>query len=139
MFYLCRPVLLDEGIVDSLLILLGGEWVREHWWYRLAQVCRRWRNIIFGSASRLGLCLVCTHGTPVADMLAHSPPLPLVIDHADKDHDISTEDEKGIIHALQHRDRVCRIRLWMPMPNYANLLWPSTGVSGTGIFVYQAL
>jgi hypothetical protein len=26
-------------------------------------------------------------------MLAHSPPLPLVIDHADKDHDISTEDE----------------------------------------------
>ncbi|KAI0276410.1 hypothetical protein BGY98DRAFT_986246, partial [Russula aff. rugulosa BPL654] len=51
-----------------------GYWVEERWWYRLAHVCQRWRNLILGSATYLGLCLVCTYGTPVADMLAHSPP-----------------------------------------------------------------
>jgi hypothetical protein len=55
-------------------------------------------------------------------MLAHSPPLPLVIDHADKDHDISTEDEAGTIHALRHRDRVRRIRLWMPTAELRKLI-----------------
>jgi hypothetical protein len=54
---------------------------RERWWYRLVQVCRRWRYIVLESASHLRLSLVCVRGTPVADMLAHSPPLPLIIDH----------------------------------------------------------
>jgi hypothetical protein len=49
-------------------------------------------------------------------MLARSPPLPLVIDRLDEDHDISAEDEEGIILALRHRDRVCRIRLIGPIP-----------------------
>jgi hypothetical protein len=49
------------------------------WWYTLAHVCQRWRNIILGSTTYLGLSLLCTYGTPVADMLAHSPPLPLVV------------------------------------------------------------
>ena len=62
------------------------------------------------SASHLRLSLVCARGSPVADMLAHSP-LPLTIDHFDKDQDITAEDEEGIILALQHRDRVHRIRL----------------------------
>ena len=33
------------------------------------------------SSPHLGLCLVCAYGTPVADMLVHSPPLTLVIDY----------------------------------------------------------
>ena len=41
-------------------------------------------------------------------MLAHSPPLPLVIDFRT---DISAKDEKAIILALGRRDRVRRIRL----------------------------
>jgi hypothetical protein len=45
-------------------------------------------------------------------MLAHSPPVPLIIDHIDKEYDVLTpEDEEGIILALQHRDRVRRIRI----------------------------
>ena len=48
-------------------------------------------------------------------MLAHSPPLPLVIDHLDRYDDINTEDEEGIILALQHRDRVRCIRLVKPI------------------------
>jgi hypothetical protein len=65
---------------------------------------------MLGSASYLGLCLVCTNGTPVVDMLAHSPPLPLVIDYSDEDLDIAAEDEEGIILALKQRDRVRRVR-----------------------------
>jgi hypothetical protein len=45
-------------------------------------------------------------------MLAHFPPLPLIIDHIDGEyHVLSPEDEEGIIFALRHRDRVRRIRI----------------------------
>ena len=74
-----------------------------------------WRNLILGSASYLGLCLV-------ADMLAHSPPLPLIIDYDSEIGDIGAEDEEGIAHALQQRDRVRRIRLWMPVLKLQKLL-----------------
>jgi hypothetical protein len=47
--------------------------------------------------------------TPVADMLAHSPPLPLVINFFDDDRDITGEDEKAVILALQQRDRIRRV------------------------------
>jgi hypothetical protein len=45
-------------------------------------------------------------------MLAHSPPLPLVIDYNDTD--ITAEDEEAIFLALEQRDRVRRIRFNMP-------------------------
>src|SRR6267154_3223413 len=85
-FYLYQPVYqggeeIDEGRISN--------W---RWWYKPAQTCRRWRRLILGSASYLGLCLVCTNGTPVADMLSHSPPLPLIIDY--HGHDITAEDEE---------------------------------------------
>ncbi|KAF8462871.1 hypothetical protein DFH94DRAFT_699704 [Russula ochroleuca] len=105
-FYLYRPFLLgeDEGDVGRLF---GGweRWARGRWWYKLSHVCQRWRNVILGSATYLGVSLVCTYGTPVADMLAHSPPLPLVIDYFNGDCDM-TEDEEGAILALKQRDRV---------------------------------
>ena len=44
-------------------------------------------------------------------MLAHSPPLPLVLDYARERPDITTDDEEGILLALSQRDRVLRIRL----------------------------
>jgi hypothetical protein len=106
---------------------MGGRvWRRERWWYKLAQVCHRWRNLILGSTSYLGLCLVCTHGTPVADMLAHSPPLPLVIDYADNDRDVTTEEEE-IILALAQRDRVRRIRFRMPVRNLKKIIMTING------------
>ena len=63
------------------------------------------------SASYLRLALVCARGTPVEDMLAHSAPLPLIIDHFFSEYEITAEDEEGITLALHHRDRVSRIRL----------------------------
>ena len=47
-------------------------------------------------------------------MLAHSPPFPLVIDH-NTSRDLTTEDERGIMFALEHRDRVRHIYLSMPV------------------------
>ena len=121
-FSFTRPALLDESKVDNEQFLDGGEWTRERWWYKLVQVCRRWRYIVLESASHLRLSLVCARGTPVADMLAHSPPFPLIIDHLDRNHDITAEDLEGITLALQHRERVRRFRLVKPIPTLQKLV-----------------
>ena len=118
-FYHCQPVLLDEV---SVRISQGGDWDRERWWYKLAQVCRRWRALILDSPTHLGLNLLCTYGTPVAEMLARSPCRPLILDY--KDHDITSEEEEGIMLALQHHhDRVRRIRLGpLPFPKLQKII-----------------
>ena len=111
-FYLYRPFLSGED-QDEDARLYGGDEIatRGRWWYTLVHVCQRWRNIILGSASYLGVFFVCTYGTPVADMLAHSPSLPLIVHYATEGRDITTDDEQGIILALKQRDRVIRVHL----------------------------
>ena len=111
-FYQYRPFLSGEDQDDNARFR-GGDEIETHgrWWYHLAHVCQRWRNIFFYSASYLGLSLVCTYDTPVADMLEHSPPLPLIIHYATEGRDVTTDDEQGIIFALKQRDRVLRVRL----------------------------
>jgi hypothetical protein len=108
---------------DDLDRLVGGSerWDRGYWWYRLAHVCQRWRNLILGSASYLGLSLVCTTGTPVENMLAHSPPLPLTVDYRSRD-GITAEDEEGILLALEQRHRVRHLRLIFPVQNLQKLV-----------------
>ena len=46
-------------------------------------------------------------------MLAHSPPLPLIIDYYKRD--ITAEDGEAVVLALEQRDRVCRIRFIIPV------------------------
>lgn len=117
-FHFCRPALRFSRVNDAdvIGILRGRNWNRERWWYNLVQVCRRWRYLVLESASLLGLSLLCTYGTSVADVLAHLPPLPLIIDYLDLHGDLTTEDELGIILALWHCDRVRCIRLVQPAP-----------------------
>jgi hypothetical protein len=126
-FDLHRPFLLSEEQDVNIRLRGGVRWVGERWWYRLAHVCQKWRNLILGSASYLGLCLVCTYGTRVADMLVHSPPLPLIIDHPGGD--ITTKDEEEIFLALEQRDRVRRIQFKIPVLKLScrDSSWPSTG------------
>jgi hypothetical protein len=122
-FYLYRPFLLGEDDDDEARLFGGNEgWVRGHWWFKLSHVCPRWRNLILASSSYLGLCLVCTNGTPVADMLAHSPPLPLVVDYNHKNSNMNAEAEEGLILALGQRDRVRCIRLRTYAPNMQRLI-----------------
>ena len=93
-----------------------GLWAQARWWYRLAHVCQRWRNLILGSASYLRLTLYCTNGTPVQDMLLHSPPLPLTVDYHSEG-GITVEDEEGILLALEQRHRVRHLHLVFAVQN----------------------
>jgi hypothetical protein len=54
-------------------------------------------------------------------MLAHSPPLPLVIEYYFQG-DFTAEDEEGAILALKQRDRVRRFRLSMPVADLQRLV-----------------
>ena len=121
-FYLHRPFLFGEDEDDDMRLFGGREgWGRGHWWVKLSHICQRWRNVILESSSYLGLFLTCTKGTPVADMLAHSPPLQLVIDYYE-DFNMSAEDEGRLILALEKRDRIRRIRLRADIPNLQRLI-----------------
>ena len=118
-FNLCRPNVFEE---DEFGDILWANRDQQRWWYKLVKVCRRWRYLILGSAPHLGLCLVCSCGTPVAEMLAHSPPLPLIVDHRDQNQELTAEDEKGIMFALKHRDRVQHMFLRMPVPSLQKVI-----------------
>ena len=48
-------------------------------------------------------------------MLAHLPPLPLILDYCDLYDYITPDDEQDIILALERRDRVRRIRIMQPV------------------------
>jgi len=113
-FNVCRPNVPEENEYGAVQL---GDLFGERWWYKLVQVCRRWRYLILGSASYLRLALLCTRGTPVADMLLHSPPLPLVIDLDDLNNNLTADDEEGLMLALRNRNRVRHISLRMPVPS----------------------
>ena len=75
----------------------------------MIQVCRRWRNIIFGSPRRLKLRLICTDATPAKTSLGIWPPFPVIVYCDDLK---SAVDEKGLsnlIAALEHRDRISEV------------------------------
>ena len=67
---------------------------------------------------------MCTRGTPVADMLVHSPTLPLIIDYRNR---ITANEEEAIILALEQRDRVRRIRLLQPVLKLQKLIMAIDG------------
>ena len=60
-------------------------------------------------------------------MLAHSPPLPLVIDHMRPEGGCPVENEEGVLLALQHRDRVRRIRILWPIPSLQRFVMAMDG------------
>ena len=116
------------GENDGSYRFQGGRapWNQGRWWYQLAHVCQRWRNLILASASYLHLSLVCTIGTPVENMLAHSPRLPLTVDYR-SEYGITAEDEEGILLVLQQRDRLRHLRLCFPAQNLQKLVMAIDG------------
>ncbi|KAI0246811.1 hypothetical protein BJV78DRAFT_97603 [Lactifluus subvellereus] len=118
-FYLYRLVVCDEYDVDGIP---NFDWGGQRWWYKLAQACQRWRYLILASPSHLDLHLLCTHGVPIANMLAHSPPLSLAIYYREPDRETTEEDEEGILPALGHSDRVHYISLHLPSPKFQKII-----------------
>jgi hypothetical protein len=55
-------------------------------------------------------------------MLAHSPPFPLIIEYDVESGGLCAKDEEGVMLALEHRDRVCRISLEIPVPSLQKVI-----------------
>jgi hypothetical protein len=77
-------------------------------WHTLVHVCRKWRNVIFGSPRRLNLRLHCKARTPVRETLDVWPPLPIVICLRNYE----TSDMDNTIAALEHNDRIHELDLF---------------------------
>jgi hypothetical protein len=112
-----------DTLNDDILIVVFNlyrldndvNWNTRLGWCNLSQVCRRWRHLVYRSAFYLGLQILCTNGTPLVDTLVHLPPLPLVVDYQYLTATLmDAQDERGIFHALQLRDRLRRIILRIP-------------------------
>ncbi|KAI0261173.1 hypothetical protein BC834DRAFT_1044179 [Gloeopeniophorella convolvens] len=97
-------------------------WKHQRGWYRLVHVCRRWRHVVLASASRLDLHLHCTSGTPVADMLTHSPPLPIIIDYYSELKTITEKDEDGLLAAMPYCHRVRLVSLGLLTSSSSRIL-----------------
>jgi hypothetical protein len=95
------------AIFDHCRLVDVFSWNHKRRWYTLLHVCRKWRDIILGSASRLNLRLLCDSATPIAKMLLHSPPLPLVVIF--RKYELFCPYEGNTLLALQHSDRVFSI------------------------------
>jgi len=83
-------------------------------WKTLAQVCRRWRHVVFGSPQRLDLCIVCTSTTPTSRSLDIWPPFPIIVSRTPSFLELPEVDENGVenlIAALECRDRISVISI----------------------------
>jgi hypothetical protein len=103
-------ILPDDVLLEIFYLLVVESYAleTEYWWHTLVHVCRKWRNVIFGSPHRLNLRLVCSDRTPVREMLDVWPPLPIIVKH---DFARSKSGGDNIIAALECKDRVCQIRM----------------------------
>jgi hypothetical protein len=74
-------------------------------WRTLLHVCRRWRYVVLSSPLRLDLFVDCSDSSPVRELLHIWPPFPIQV--------MSSNLTDNIIAALEHRDRVSRISIWL--------------------------
>ena len=110
------------GIFDFYVIndpwYTGKKWTES--WQSLVHVCRRWRNLVFGSPRRLNLQLYCTPETPARDTLDIWPALPLII----KDDMVLSSGMDNIIVALGQSNRVCEVGLYLAGRQLAQMQVP---------------
>ena len=92
---------------DLALLEIFGFYLDEDCWYTLVHVCRKWRDVVFGSPRRLDLRLFCTSSTPVREMQDIWPHLPIELWY-DRHESL---DMDNIFAALEHNDRICDLDL----------------------------
>jgi hypothetical protein len=94
-----------DVLPDVALLAIFDFYVHEFPWEELVHVCRRWRNLVFGSPRRLHLRLHCTASTPVKETLDVWPLLPIVV-WSDGHEEWGVDN---IVAALEHNDRICQL------------------------------
>ena len=111
-------MLIDDILLEIFEFCRIIHWDYPYWrprpvwnWWILVRVCRRWRQIIFDSPSRLDLRILCKYGTPVRKNLGIWPAFPIVLQYCSP-RSLNFKDEDNAIAALEHRDRVKYIRLY---------------------------
>ena len=108
---------------DLALLKIFDLYMKEAWvetgWHTLVHVCRKWRNVVFGSPRQLDLRLYCKARTPVREKLDIWPALPIIV-MGDAD-EILGED--NVVAALEHNDRICKFELWrVPSSQWEKIL-----------------
>ncbi|KAI9435967.1 hypothetical protein H4582DRAFT_1966508 [Lactarius indigo] len=92
-------------------------------WHELAQVCRRWRQIIFGSPRRLDLHIFCTNGTPVRENLDIWPPFPIAIQYFQVGRNTLTPyDEDSLFAVLERHDQIRHVNLSLTGPRLTEVV-----------------
>jgi hypothetical protein len=94
-------------------------WNYQLGWCKLSHVCQKWRRLIYKSSFHLKMQIILTNDMPPLYMLAHLPPLPLVIDCRSTD---PAEDNNDILHAMQQPDRIRRVFFEAPPPALEQLI-----------------
>ena len=92
---------------DDFTNRLGPTWS----WKTLTQVCRRWRDVVFGSPRRLDLRLVCKSTTPTSKLLDIWPPFPIIVYQPPPIPVVDKNGMENLIAALESRDRISVIHL----------------------------
>jgi hypothetical protein len=119
-------VLPEDALLEIFHFFVTDEWWVEEW-RGLVHVCRKWRNIVFGSPRRLNLRLDCTVGTPV-EMLDIWPPLPVNIKSLGCELPDSYEGMDDIVAALKHNDRINAIDICnIPTSEFGDILYEVEG------------
>jgi hypothetical protein len=95
----------DVALLRIFDFYLDKAWIDT--WYTLVHVCRKWRNVVFGSPRRLNLRLRCRASTPARETLDVWPLLPIIV-RGDGHRNWGMD---SIVAALEHNDRVCAIDL----------------------------
>jgi hypothetical protein len=99
-------VLPDDILLYIFNVYVNGTYYETEPWRGLVHVCRRWRNLAFGSSRHLNLQLLCTDRMQVKKKLGIWPALLISVVEYGR---ISSTD--NIIAAIKHNDRVCRINV----------------------------
>ena len=85
-------------------------WNYRRRWYKLLQVCRRWRHVMLESATRLKLRFLWNSANPVTTVPAHLTQIPLTISFIFL-YPVPTLLRENLFLALQNRDRVYDISI----------------------------
>ena len=107
-------ILPDIVLLDIFESYLEKAWIEQ--WHTLVHVCKRWRNVVFGSPRRLNLRLCCGTETPVRTSLDVWPLLPIIVLVYSHEGWGGADGEDNIIAALEQNDRICAICLPPRLP-----------------------